>query len=404
MPTVPPAGASPGPGAGAPYGAAGVAAGGNARLDQPWYRRPGTVAAVVVGALVVIGLLVALFFLLFAGDDDEDSTVNVLRIERVDAQGDPLVVELTGTVTGAGGSESWLWLSPPNSFAPEPAVGTTDGSGRLEFEWGPTDDVVEPETWRSTIVVSEALAPETELSAFAFNCELERSGQSNTVVELAVELVPPADETQPVVANYAFPNFEFVAGDVVRCTVSDGVGPPPTSSTTVVETTTTVPESTTTTTVPETTTTTSTTTTTTTTTTVPGTTAMDVLEGRADLSGFVDLIDFAGLRDEFSDPTARLTVFAPDDDAIDALVNDPSAPDLSDPDVVEEIVLTHVNTTDVLSSTTLLSLSEVTVENGGPHPIDDTVTPPTVGGAGLIEVDVTASNGVIHLLDAVLEP
>ena len=50
MPTVPPAGATPPPGPGGPgaaYGA-GTVAGGDARLDPPWYRRPASVAAVAV--------------------------------------------------------------------------------------------------------------------------------------------------------------------------------------------------------------------------------------------------------------------------------------------------------------------------------------------------------------------
>jgi uncharacterized surface protein with fasciclin (FAS1) repeats len=128
---------------------------------------------------------------------------------------------------------------------------------------------------------------------------------------------------------------------------------------------------------------------------------MDVIDGRSDLSTLRDLIDLAGLREVLSDPTATLTLFAPDDDAFDALLAAPDAPDVTDPDAVGELLLAHVDTDEVLDSEAVLGLTEVPVANGGPQPVD-AGPPPTVGGAGIVEADVPADNGVIHVIDTVM--
>jgi uncharacterized surface protein with fasciclin (FAS1) repeats len=54
----------------------------------------------------------------------------------------------------------------------------------------------------------------------------------------------------------------------------------------------------------------------------------------------------------------------------------------------------------VLSSADVLALPDVPVENGGPQPVDATAG--TVGGAGIVEADQTADNGVVHVLNAVM--
>ena len=40
---------------------------------------------------------------------------------------------------------------------------------------------------------------------------------------------------------------------------------------------------------------------------------------------------------------------------------------------------------------------------GGPHDIDAVVSPPTVGGAPIIETDVVADNGVLHIMGGVID-
>ena len=129
---------------------------------------------------------------------------------------------------------------------------------------------------------------------------------------------------------------------------------------------------------------------------------MDVIDGRADLSELAGLIDVAQLRDTLSDPAATITLFAPNNDAIAALKADPNAPDLTDPTVVSDLLLAHANTTQVLDAATVLASDTVEVMVGSPQPVDAIVDPPTIGGAAIVDADVAADNGVIHVLAAVM--
>jgi uncharacterized surface protein with fasciclin (FAS1) repeats len=166
-----------------------------------------------------------------------------------------------------------------------------------------------------------------------------------------------------------------------------------TTSTTVPETTTTAAATTTTTTIPE--------------VTVPpqpGATLWDVILNSPDLSELRDLVELAGLDDELDDADATFTLFAPSNDAIELAEAGVGAPDFDDPDVVEPILLTHVHGDAALLAVDVLSLDEIEVLEGGPHAIDGDADPPTIGGAGFIVVDVVSANGVLHVINGVLQP
>ncbi len=125
---------------------------------------------------------------------------------------------------------------------------------------------------------------------------------------------------------------------------------------------------------------------------------MQVIEGRADLTTLVSLIDLAGLRETLADPGASLTLFAPDNDAFAALLAGPDAPDVTDAAVVRDLLLAHVDTDAALLAAEILALTEVPVANGGPQPVDPG-PPATIGGAGIVEADIASANGVIHVID-----
>jgi len=112
------------------------------------------------------------------------------------------------------------------------------------------------------------------------------------------------------------------------------------------------------------------------------------------------------LVDALSSPVGPFTVFAPTDDAFDALPNGLVECLLQEQNVpiLSSILLYHVASGEALSTDlmngmripTLLSGEEVSVDlNNGGVKINDS----TVVGA-----DVLASNGVIHIIDAVLVP
>ncbi len=379
--------------------------------DTPWYKKPITwIIAAVVVALVALGLILALS----AGDDDPSSSL--VTIDRVDDAGSPLETEMIGIVRATSNPESFRWLTPADGNAPEPALSRANSSGTVTFRWGPTDAVAEPQEWASTLILTESLPANTSLAAASFECSLRRGEEPDTAVTLSISVETPNDPDAASVATYTFENFEFLPADVVACGVANGprgttttttsttatapttVPPTTVSETTVPETTvapTTAPAPTPTTAPPPTT----APQTTAPPTTAPSTSIMGVLEGRADLSTLVELIDVAGLRDDLSNP-GTTTLFAPDNAAFDALLASPDAPDVTDPATVEALLLAHTNLSEVLLAADVLALAEVPVENGGAQPVDAGAG--TVGGAQIVDTDLTADNGVVHVLGAVM--
>merc|ERR1711935_197621 len=106
----------------------------------------------------------------------------------------------------------------------------------------------------------------------------------------------------------------------------------------------------------------------------------------------------AGLVGTLSDPDATLTVFAPTDEAFKG-VN--VAALLLDTKALKNILLNHVLDSVVMSSD-LSDGQEVTMLGGGKITVkiaDGTVM---VNNAKVAAADVMASNGVIHVVDAVI--
>lgn len=97
------------------------------------------------------------------------------------------------------------------------------------------------------------------------------------------------------------------------------------------------------------------------------------------------------------------TVFAPTDDAfakipkadLDALLKDK---------VKLQKVLTHHVFAGNANSTDLAMLKDLSVADGGRLLIQGPAAKLKVGGANVIKADITASNGLIHVVDAVLLP
>jgi len=96
------------------------------------------------------------------------------------------------------------------------------------------------------------------------------------------------------------------------------------------------------------------------------------------------------------------TVFAPTDDAFAAL--EPAFLDylLANPDVLSEVLLYHV-VAGAVNSTDVVALTEVETLQGSM--VDITVNGGVmIDGANVVSVDIEASNGIIHVIDAVMLP
>jgi uncharacterized surface protein with fasciclin (FAS1) repeats len=111
-----------------------------------------------------------------------------------------------------------------------------------------------------------------------------------------------------------------------------------------------------------------------------------------------------------SDPEASLTVFAPTDAAFEALGEETLNAVLGDSALVTDILLFHV-VEGVLTSTDVADavggeggVISIPTLQGQYIDIAQTETGITINGANLVTTDITAANGIIHVIDAVIQP
>jgi uncharacterized surface protein with fasciclin (FAS1) repeats len=116
------------------------------------------------------------------------------------------------------------------------------------------------------------------------------------------------------------------------------------------------------------------------------------------------LLDRVGLLAELEALDQPYTFFAPDNAAIDDLRNDPGGPDLDDDAIVDDLMRAQLSVGAALSLSDLAGMADVTVEFGGPQPVDAAAIPPTIGVAEIIDPDQEFDGGILHVIDAVLEP
>jgi uncharacterized surface protein with fasciclin (FAS1) repeats len=110
----------------------------------------------------------------------------------------------------------------------------------------------------------------------------------------------------------------------------------------------------------------------------------------------------AGLAGELS-TGGPYTVFAPTDAAFQALPAGTVEGLLQNREALRSILLYHVVQGEV-TSTQAATLNAAPTLNGQSVPIMRNGTSLQVGGATVIQADIRASNGIIHVIDAVLIP
>jgi uncharacterized surface protein with fasciclin (FAS1) repeats/predicted small secreted protein len=127
-----------------------------------------------------------------------------------------------------------------------------------------------------------------------------------------------------------------------------------------------------------------------------------IAQDNPQLSQLVTALEAAGLTDVL-EQAGPLTVFAPNNDAFAQLDQSDLTALLSNPQELTGILQYHVVEGDYPSSElsdgqtlTTLSGEDLTVSIDG-----DTVT---VGNAEVVQADVQAGNGTIHVIDTVLQP
>ena len=96
------------------------------------------------------------------------------------------------------------------------------------------------------------------------------------------------------------------------------------------------------------------------------------------------------------------TVFAPTDEAFAKIPKEALDALLADPEALRDLLLYHVVADDLTAADVLASPSLTTVQGGTISVQAESVT--LNGMVNLIETDIIAENGVIHLIDMVLMP
>ena len=385
--------------------------------------RGGPGAAAVASIVLVLFLVIGVIVFFATRSDDSGETVITdnaaaitLTIQRIAANSDPIPASMIAEIAGpVDAPEAFIWLAPANAIAPAAATAVTDANGEAVFQWAPLDRIDQSPEWRSNVVLQEELRPNETLAAVSYACSLNRSdgldGETTSNISVAAE-IEPAPVTEARGVSYRFPGYDFLPGDRVRCEiVAGGLNVEPTTTlapeTTLESTTTVVPETTlVSTTVPVAPVTTQlpATTTAPTTTQAPATNVMTTIDARSDLSTLRNLIDRAGLREQLSRDDVRVTLLAPDNDAITAFLAEDGAPDLNDEDTARTFVLSYVFVGDILESSDIAARRELQFEEGPVRAVDVTVSPITVGGASVIAVDELTDLAVVHTLGSTFVP
>ena len=132
--------------------------------------------------------------------------------------------------------------------------------------------------------------------------------------------------------------------------------------------------------------------------------SMDIVDTAAAAGSFTTLLaaaEAAGLVETLKGE-GPFTVFAPTDEAFAALPAGTVEGLLADPEALAAILTYHVIAGSVMSTDLTEGMTAATV-NGA----NVTITlegGPKINGANIIQADVAASNGVIHIIDAVILP
>lgn len=118
--------------------------------------------------------------------------------------------------------------------------------------------------------------------------------------------------------------------------------------------------------------------------------------GLATLATAVEAIDLSEI------VSGEFTLFAPTDDAFLDLGAETTADLLADPAELLNVLESHVADTTVMS-TDIGGVDEITTRTGATFPVD-TADGVRIGNATVVQADITLGDGVIHVIDAVLEP
>lgn len=133
---------------------------------------------------------------------------------------------------------------------------------------------------------------------------------------------------------------------------------------------------------------------------------VEVASEAGTFSTLITALEAAGLDSTLADTSASFTVFAPTDDAFAALGQGTIDALLADTDKLTSILTYHVLAGDPVASEAAIGLAGSTVETVNGEKIAITVRSDElyINNAKVTSADIEASNGIIHVIDAVITP
>ena len=129
---------------------------------------------------------------------------------------------------------------------------------------------------------------------------------------------------------------------------------------------------------------------------------IETAEGAGQFGTLLTAIETAGLTDALSGD-GPFTVFAPTDEAFAAIPSDQLAAILDDTDLLTSILTYHVVSGKVMAAD-VVKLDSATTLQGTDVSIMVSDGSVSVDDATVVATDIETSNGVIHVIDAVITP
>ena len=134
-------------------------------------------------------------------------------------------------------------------------------------------------------------------------------------------------------------------------------------------------------------------------------TIAEIAQADGNFDTLVAALTAANLVGTVNDPDASLTVFAPTDAAFEALGDATLNYLLNNPEILESTLLYHVVAGAELSSIDAIAATgtSLAMANGDEAAISLGDSGLMIEGANIVTTDIVASNGIIHVIDVVLE-
>jgi transforming growth factor-beta-induced protein len=135
---------------------------------------------------------------------------------------------------------------------------------------------------------------------------------------------------------------------------------------------------------------------------IPPGNLLDTIKGEGNLSTLAAAIKAAELESTLKDMKSDFTIFAPTNKAFEKLGEEKVNGLLKNPEVLKSILLYHTVSGSVLRSALKGDGSVKTVQGSKFH-YDSKGTKLFINDSKVIEANILASNGVVHVIDEVLE-